>query len=243
MQCKIFRNRSGYVIVRKVPKRLDAEKRLRYEAQMLMDLPEHVNVLKLLYAQENASIYSYVQQFVYRTLFELIPVLTKRMRSMCKCMGQLLTGVQFLHSNNIIVHGLSPFTIKVDEFGIYRLGDFSWSCTFNDRLMQKSYGVLQYTAPELLAPEVSQYDERVDVWSLGCIMSQIITGQIPFNETDKETQLQTIERKLKEERFVESHKVYFKIKTILGRMLTLDYNDRPRSNVLIEDFYGIYVNM
>ncbi len=43
-------------------------------------------------------------------------------------------------------------------------------------------GTLLYTAPEVLVPDQTEYDERVDLYSLGVIAYEAITGKPPFIE-------------------------------------------------------------
>ena len=61
-----------------------------------------------------------------------------------------------------------------------KLTDFGFACFFNpDKKMDISLGTPYYMAPELV--EARTYDERVDVWSLGCIVYVLLSGKIPFS--------------------------------------------------------------
>ena len=62
-------------------------------------------------------------------------------------------------------------TVKLTDFGF---------ATFYDPKegMEQILGSQMYMAPELCQEEI--YDERVDVWSLGCIAYILLTGQPPF---------------------------------------------------------------
>lgn len=60
-----------------------------------------------------------------------------------------------------------------------KLTDFGFACFFNpDKKMNLSLGTPYFMAPELV--EARTYDERVDVWSLGCIVYVLLSGKIPF---------------------------------------------------------------
>jgi serine/threonine protein kinase len=61
-----------------------------------------------------------------------------------------------------------------------KLTDFGFACFFNpDKKMDISLGTPYYMAPELV--EARTYDERVDVWSLGCIVYVLLSGKIPYS--------------------------------------------------------------
>ncbi|CAL4926451.1 unnamed protein product [Urochloa decumbens] len=52
-------------------------------------------------------------------------------------------------------------------------------------------GTRWYMAPEVLLGK-PDYDARVDVWSLGCVMAQLVGGEAPFQGVDDEDQLRAI---------------------------------------------------
>ncbi|VDK49437.1 unnamed protein product [Anisakis simplex] len=71
-------------------------------------------------------------------------------------------------------------TAKISDFGISRIlseGD-------EDGALSNVAGTFYYMAPEVGANilKTCEYDYQVDIWSLGCLFYQCISGQVPFDE-------------------------------------------------------------
>ena len=104
---------------------------------------------------------------------------------------QLLCGVAYLHSNGIIHRDLRPENIFVDK-GLLKICEFGSSIYCHSKLNEPVCFTKQlwYTAPELLISN-SNYDFSVDLWSCGCIISQLILknslfkGDSPFDQLCK----------------------------------------------------------
>lgn len=88
---------------------------------------------------------------------------------------QLLQGLSYCHSNCIIHRDLKPHnllmlrdSLKIADFGLSRM------CVFPDEPTTPIVQTLWYRAPELLLG--TNYNEKIDMWSLGCIFGELITG-------------------------------------------------------------------
>lgn len=101
---------------------------------------------------------------------------------------QLLTALDYLHLNNIIHRSVCPDNILSDKSGNLVLTGFENSRNMSDNMT--NFDNLYYTAPEILLGDIN-YDYKVDSWSVGCIMVEMKTHCVLFNETDeiKQTQL------------------------------------------------------
>ena len=109
---------------------------------------------------------------------------------------QLLTAVTFIHSHDVMHRDLKPGNIVVDfdagepGGGVVRLIDFGMACVdlkdhrtkYGPDRLGLPYCTLPYRAPELLLGCVD-YTRAVDIWSLGCIMFELITGNRLIQET------------------------------------------------------------
>lgn len=110
------------------------------------------------------------------------------------CMQQILSAASYCHAHDIIHRDLKPdnvlyvnskpdSAVKVIDFG---LADFfaRLSATTSGvegaeaKPMQRA-GTFLFMAPEMIADE-RQYTEKVDVWSIGCILFLLVTGVHPF---------------------------------------------------------------
>ena len=53
------------------------------------------------------------------------------------------------------------------------------ACKFDKIASDTVCGTIGYMAPELLVGE-GEYDEKVDIWSLGVILYNLVTGKMPY---------------------------------------------------------------
>ena len=97
---------------------------------------------------------------------------------------QILEGLEFLHFNNIIHRDIKGGNILVDRDGNVRLTDFGGAKIIAEELEFQNYKSLKGT-PNWMAPEVlktGEYTRYSDIWSLGCTVYEMITGEPPWSE-------------------------------------------------------------
>lgn len=104
---------------------------------------------------------------------------------------QLLIGINHIHSNNIIHCDLKPenIVLKNEQKSSIRIVDFGSACLKENKFfnyIQSRY----YRAPEVLLD--SGYNEKIDIWSLGCIIVELLTGNILFPGINELDQLEKI---------------------------------------------------
>lgn len=102
-----------------------------------------------------------------------------------RVLSDVAAGLQYLHQNHIIHRDLKPENIvlkDVDGKIIYKIIDLGYAKEFDQSSLCNSFvGTLQYLAPELF--EKKPYTRAVDLWSLGILAYEVITGQRPFSPT------------------------------------------------------------
>eukprot|EP00697_Spironema_sp_BW2_P006146 gnl/Spiro4/18562_TR9948_c0_g1_i1.p1 gnl/Spiro4/18562_TR9948_c0_g1~~gnl/Spiro4/18562_TR9948_c0_g1_i1.p1 ORF type:complete len:620 (+),score=137.13 gnl/Spiro4/18562_TR9948_c0_g1_i1:71-1930(+) len=92
---------------------------------------------------------------------------------------QLLVALEFIHSLQIMHCDLKPENILMKSYSRceVKLIDFGSSCFTTDHL--SSYVQSRsYRAPEVILG--LPYNQKIDIWSLGCILAELLTGQVLF---------------------------------------------------------------
>ncbi|XP_056863303.1 mitogen-activated protein kinase 12-like [Raphanus sativus] len=105
---------------------------------------------------------------------------------------QLLRGLKYVHLANILHRDLRPSNVLLNSKHELKIGDFGLARTTSDTDFMTEYVVTRwYRAPELLL-NCSEYTAAIDIWSVGCILGEIMTGQPLFPGKDYVHQLRLI---------------------------------------------------
>lgn len=113
---------------------------------------------------------------------------------------QLIDALQFIHSQGVIHRDLKPENVLLDKDGRLMITDFGAACTIdtignnkndpNDMGSTSSFvGTAEYVSPELLL--YNKCTASSDIWALGCIIYQFVSGSPPFRG---ENELKTFEK-------------------------------------------------
>eukprot|EP00126_Sphaerothecum_destruens_P006559 Sdes_comp19419_c0_seq1m10771 len=103
---------------------------------------------------------------------------------------QILRGLKYVHSAGIIHRDLKPSNIAVNENCDLKILDFGLA-RIADPEMTGYVATRWYRAPEIMLTW-KRYDKAVDIWSVGCIFSELLTQKTLFPGTDHVNQLTLI---------------------------------------------------
>lgn len=96
---------------------------------------------------------------------------------------QLLKALSHIHSQNVIHRDIKPENIMFDRKvgGKVKLIDFGLAC-HADKNDNQQVGTPYFIAPEIIK---ENYGKECDIWSLGIVVYQMVTGTLPFKGNNK----------------------------------------------------------
>lgn len=141
--------------------------------QLLSPHPHIVNLHDLYEDETNLHMVldlCYESQFHHRVMSE---------PEAASVMWQLMQAVAHCHRLGVAHRDVKPDNILFDEENRLKLADFGSADTFKEgEPMSGVVGTPHYVAPEVLAGR--DYNEKVDVWSAGVVLYQMLAGFLPF---------------------------------------------------------------
>ncbi|XP_078261387.1 cyclin-dependent kinase-like 4 isoform X3 [Rhinoraja longicauda] len=149
------------------------------EIRMLKQL-KHDNLVNLLEVfRRKRKLHLVLEYYDYSVLNELERYPRGLPEAMVKnIMWQMLQAISFCHKHNCIHRDVKPENILITKQGIIKLCDFGFTRMLTDRWDDYAEHVVTrwYQAPELLVGE-SQYGTAVDIWALGVVFAELVSGQ------------------------------------------------------------------
>lgn len=94
--------------------------------------------------------------------------------------SEIIAGVLTLNENNITHGNIKPSNVLINEEGHYKITDYCENLLLSDAGGELPINMkrVSYLCPESIT--CSEYDEKADVWGVGCVLYYILTGHNPF---------------------------------------------------------------
>ncbi|XP_056643382.1 cyclin-dependent kinase-like 2 isoform X1 [Diorhabda sublineata] len=94
---------------------------------------------------------------------------------------QVTRGIGYCHSNHIVHRDVKPENVLVSSLGVVKLCDFGFArlITSTGEACTEYVATRWYRAPELLVAEPN-YGTPIDIWSIGCLFAEMMTGDPLF---------------------------------------------------------------
>lgn len=139
-------------------------------------------------------------------------------------------AVHYAHTKGIFHRDLKPSNILLDEHGRPHVADFGLAVHEDQRLSRPGIvaGTVEYMSPEQCRGADGLQDGRTDIWSLGIVLYQALTGRLPFRGTRSEIVRQILEQTPKPLR-QEAATIPEKLEEICLKCLKKDVDDRYTS--------------
>ncbi|EAA03024.4 AGAP012519-PA, partial [Anopheles gambiae str. PEST] len=157
-------------------------KGLRGECEIQRNL-KHPNIIRMLDSFETHNEIVVVTEYAKTDLHSLLRAGSLEEQKTQRITFNLVSALYYLHSHRILHRDLKPQNILLDRKMCAKLCDFGFArnMTMGTHVLTSIKGTPLYMAPELL--EAKPYDHHADLWSLGCIIYEMLAGEPPFSST------------------------------------------------------------
>ncbi|MDD4663983.1 MAG: serine/threonine-protein kinase, partial [Caldisericia bacterium] len=161
--------------------------RFHNEAQILSSF-RHQNIVYVIdFAKEGNQYYlvmDLIDGYTVKQLLQRTGALPSKIA--CNIMKNVCTALSYTHRKGIVHRDIKSSNIMVDGNGKIMVTDFGLSKELNVDSLQEApneiAGTLAYISPEQLDPKFGHPDIRTDIYSLGVVFYEMVTGKLPFDE-------------------------------------------------------------
>lgn len=146
-----------------------------------------------------------------------------------KVIQQTALGLSTAHDRGVVHRDIKPGNLMITSRGGVKIADFGIALS-NQDLSKKLTSTGEFVGtPGYLSPEVclgKPVDQRSDIFSLGIVLFEMLTGKMPFNDDSPlGLMLEVVKAEIPDVRSL-NHDADPQIAAILARMIAKDPNDR-----------------
>ncbi|HEX2867433.1 MAG TPA: protein kinase [Ignavibacteriales bacterium] len=159
-----------------------SKKRFINEAETASSL-QHNNICTIHEIDEMADggLFIVMDYYEGETLKNKISRSRPEMDEIIKITTQIAVGLRKAHENGIIHRDIKPANIFITKEGTVKILDFGLAKRKDKTLFTRiglRFGTIDYMSPEQIKAE--KVDLRTDIWSLGVVLYEMLTGEQPF---------------------------------------------------------------
>ncbi|ETR66880.1 MAG: serine/threonine protein kinase [Candidatus Magnetoglobus multicellularis str. Araruama] len=199
-------------------------KRRFYDEAKIQALLEHPNIIQITnFIEQDSNFYLFMEYVEGESLEDLINR-KKRLSDdeAIRIIIDVLKGLQHAHELGVIHRDIKPSNIMITRDGIAKIMDFGIAMMLEDVQVAKgSAGTIQYMSPEQIS-QPKNINHRSDIYSIGIVLYQLLTGRIPFKgktEEIKRGHIFTAPPPIQES-------IYSELNTIVMKAMSKDSDDR-----------------
>jgi len=175
---------------------LDSEARDRFvqEAQAASGL-DHPNICTIHEIDETEAGQMYISMAYYKgeSLKDRIKKGPLKIEEVVEIAVQAASGLAKAHEKGIIHRDIKPANIMITDEGLAKIVDFGLAKLAGTTRITRvgtTMGTVAYMSPE--QAQGKEIDQRTDVWSLGVVLYEMITGQLPFKGEQEQAVIYSI---------------------------------------------------
>ena len=195
----------------------------------------HPNVVKLFgHFEDNHYCYFIMEYISKGNVYNLITLDKKKQlatKVVASIIKDVISATYFLHNMipPIIHRDIKPENVLLNDGIVAKLTDFGWSNYIEEEKERKTVcGTPIYLAPEIIKEK--GHDEKVDIWCIGVLLFELMTGSVPFQGKD----IESLKSNILHLRINWPKEMNSDAKDLISKILKLDPSERISLEEMLE---------
>ena len=214
--------------------------RFKIEARAVASL-NHTNISTIYSIEETAEqlfiVMEYIQGKALKSIIDLHTNHYLSINDIIEYTVQIAEGLRTAHDKGIVHCDIKSSNIMISNEGKVKIMDFGLAKVKGGMQLTRigtTKGTISYMSPEqALGKEV---DHRTDIWSLGIVIYEMLTGQLPFRSEYEQAVIYSIVNEKPQNPYIIRSKIPKKLDAILNKCLTKKAKERYQNvDELFED--------
>ncbi|KAF8561015.1 hypothetical protein P879_03765 [Paragonimus westermani] len=157
-----------------------------YREIRILSRLDHENIYDIITASkfEDMKDVYIVECFMETDLYRLLKTQKLSNDHICYFLYQMLRGLKYIHSANVLHRDLKPCNIllntmcdlRICDFGLARVADPDFD---QSGVLTEYVATRWYRAPEIMLTS-KIYTKAIDIWSIGCILAEMLSNRVLF---------------------------------------------------------------